>query len=63
MLLFIEIIALARIMMGATKPEDSAPGTIRGDYAVTLSHNVIHGSDSVASAEREIGLWFTEGLA
>ena len=39
------------------------PGTIRGDYAVTLSHNVIHGSDSLASAEREIGLWFPEGLA
>ncbi len=57
------VIALARNMMGAINPQDSAPGTIRGDYAVTLSHNVIHGSDSVASAEREIGLWFTEGLA
>lgn len=57
------VIQLARIMMGATKPEDSAPGTIRGDYAVTLSHNVIHGSDSLASAEREIGLWFPEGIA
>ena len=54
------VIKLARIMMGATKPEDSSPGTIRGDYAVTLSHNVIHGSDSLASAEREIGLWFPE---
>ncbi len=41
---------------GATKPEESQPGTIRGDYAVTVSHNVIHGSDSLASAEREIGL-------
>ena len=54
------VIKLARIMMGATKPEESSPGTIRGDYAVTLSHNVIHGSDSLASAEREIGLWFPE---
>lgn len=52
------VIKLARIMMGATKPEDSNPGTIRGDYATTLSHNIIHGSDSLASAEREIGLWF-----
>ena len=54
------VIKLARIMMGATKPEESSPGTIRGDFAVTLSHNVIHGSDSLASAEREIGLWFPE---
>ena len=54
------VIKLARIMMGATKPEESSPGTIRGDYAVTLSHNVIHGSDSLASAEREISLWFPE---
>ena len=54
------VIKLARIMMGATKPEESSPGTIRGDYAVTLSNNVIHGSDSLASAEREIGLWFPE---
>ena len=52
------VISLARIMLGATKPADSQPGTIRGDYAVTISHNVIHGSDSVASAEREISLWF-----
>ncbi|MER1985435.1 MAG: nucleoside-diphosphate kinase [Solibacillus sp.] len=52
------VISLARIMIGATKPADSQPGTIRGDYAVTISHNVIHGSDSVASAEREISLWF-----
>lgn len=52
------VISLARIMIGATKPEESQPGTIRGDYAVTVSHNVIHGSDSLASAEREIGLWF-----
>ena len=54
------VIKLARIMMGATKPEESSPGTIRGDFAVTLSHNVIHGSDSLASAEREISLWFPE---
>ena len=57
------VISLARIMIGATKPSDSQPGTIRGDYAVTVSHNVIHGSDSVASAEREIDLWFKGELA
>lgn len=57
------VISLARIMMGATKPSDSQPGTIRGDYAVTISENVIHGSDSPASAEREINLWFGGELA
>lgn len=56
------IIKLARTMMGATKPEESNPGTIRGDYATTVSHNIIHGSDSLASAEREIGLFFGEDL-
>ena len=50
------------MMMGATKPADSDPGTIRGDYATTVSHNIIHGSDSLASAEREIGLFFGEDL-
>ena len=54
------IIKLARVMMGATKPEEAQPGTIRGDYAVTISENVIHGSDSPSSAEREIKLWFNE---
>lgn len=56
------IIKLARVMMGATKPEESQPGTIRGDYAVTISENVIHGSDSPSSAEREINLWFNNEL-
>ena len=56
------VIKLARSMMGATKPEESNPGTIRGDYATTVSHNIIHGSDSLASAEREIGLFFGEDL-
>lgn len=54
------VISVARLMMGATNPEESAPGTIRGDYSTTVSHNVIHGSDSLASAEREIGLFFKE---
>ena len=41
---------------------DSAPGTIRGDFAIDVGRNICHGSDSVESAEREIGLWFSEGL-
>lgn len=54
------VISVARLMMGATNPAESAPGTIRGDYSTTVSHNVIHGSDSLAAAEREIGLFFNE---
>ncbi len=54
------VISAARLMMGATNPAESAPGTIRGDYSTTVSHNVIHGSDSLASAEREVGLFFNE---
>ncbi|GAB5029692.1 nucleoside diphosphate kinase [Nannochloropsis oceanica] len=52
-----------RKMLGATKPSDSAPGTIRGDFALDVGRNICHGSDSVESAQREIGLWFGEGLA
>lgn len=54
------VIAAARQMMGATNPKDSQPGTIRGDYAVTVGKNIIHGSDSAPSAEREIALFFKE---
>jgi nucleoside-diphosphate kinase len=52
-------VATVRTMMGTTNPLDSAPGTIRGDYALELGENVIHGSDSVASAEREIAIYFS----
>jgi len=54
------IISTARKMMGATNPQDAEPGTIRGDYAVEVSMNVIHGSDSPESAEREINLFFNQ---
>ncbi|GGG17476.1 nucleoside diphosphate kinase [Lysinibacillus alkalisoli] len=54
------VISVGRLMMGATNPLESAPGTIRGDYSTTVSHNVIHGSDSFASAQREITLFFGE---
>ena len=49
-----------RKMLGATKPFDSEPGTIRGDFCIDVGRNVIHGSDSVESANKEIALWFTE---
>ncbi len=55
-------IATVRAMMGATNPLDSAPGTIRGDFALELSENIVHGSDSKASAKRELKLFFPDGL-
>lgn len=54
------VISTARLLVGATNPTESAPGTIRGDYAVTVGKNIIHGSDSPESAVREIGLFFNE---
>ncbi|ABO67495.1 Nucleoside diphosphate kinase [Geobacillus thermodenitrificans NG80-2] len=54
------VIAAARQMMGKTNPQDAAPGTIRGDFGLTVGKNVIHGSDSPQSAEREINLFFKE---
>ena len=51
-------VALARELMGVTNPANANPGSIRGKYGMDISRNVIHGSDSVASAEREIGLYF-----
>jgi nucleoside-diphosphate kinase len=54
-------IATVRTMMGATNPLDSAPGTIRGDYALVLSENIVHGSDSPESAARELPLYFSPG--
>lgn len=54
------VIKVAREMMGKTNPTEAAPGTIRGDFAVQMGMNIIHGSDSVESAEREIGLFFNQ---
>lgn len=54
------VISTARLLVGATNPTESAPGTIRGDFAVTVGKNIIHDSDSVDSAVREIGLFFKE---
>jgi len=53
-------IGALRTMMGPTNPLDAAPGTIRGDYALDVGRNVIHGSDGPESAARELGLHFPE---
>lgn len=52
------VIASARKLIGATKPLDAEPGTIRGDLAVNIGRNVIHGSDGLETANFEIDLWF-----
>ena len=54
----VNVIDIARKMMGSTNPQEAAPGTIRFDYAQIKECNVIHGSDSEASAEREIAIYF-----
>ena len=51
-------IKVMRNLMGATNPAEAAPGTIRGDLALSLPDNLVHGSDSPESAERELGLFF-----
>lgn len=51
-------VVTGRKMLGTTNPLDSAPGSIRGDFCIDTGRNVIHGSDSVESAKREISLWF-----
>ncbi len=53
------VISTARNMIGATNPSEANPGSIRGDFAVTVGKNIIHGSDSTESAMREINLFFT----
>ena len=52
-------IAVVRTTMGATNPVNAAPGSIRGDFALAMPDNLVHGSDSAESAEREIALWFS----
>ena len=52
------VIASARKLIGATNPLESEPGTIRGDYGITIGRNIIHGSDAPETAESEIKLWF-----
>ena len=52
---------LSLVLLGATNPLASAPGTIRGDFAIDVGRNVCHGSDSVENAKKEIALWFKDG--
>jgi nucleoside-diphosphate kinase len=55
-------VATGRVMLGATMPSESSPGTIRGDFCIEVGRNICHGSDAVESANAEIALWFPEGL-
>jgi nucleoside-diphosphate kinase len=54
-------VSVVRTTIGATNPANAAPGTIRGDLALAMPDNLVHGSDSPESAEREIALWFPNG--
>ncbi|KAM3721554.1 Nucleoside diphosphate kinase [Dirofilaria immitis] len=54
----LDVVKQGRQMLGATNPLNSLPGTIRGDFSIQTGRNIIHGSDSLSSAEREIAHWF-----
>ena len=53
-----EAVSVARTLMGVTDPKEAAPGTIRGDLGLIMTENIVHGSDSVESAERELQIFF-----
>jgi nucleoside-diphosphate kinase len=54
------VIASARTLIGATKPTDAQPGTIRGDFGIQVGRNLIHGSDAPETAQQEIAMWFSD---
>jgi nucleoside-diphosphate kinase len=56
-----QAVRIVRMMMGATNPLEAAPGTVRGDFGLDMRRNVVHSADSLASAEREIAIFFPEG--
>jgi nucleoside-diphosphate kinase len=56
-------VGVVRTTIGATDPTNANPGTIRGDFALAMPNNLVHGSDSAESAEREIALWFPDATA
>ncbi|KAL4131360.1 hypothetical protein QTP88_008685 [Uroleucon formosanum] len=56
----LDVVKTGRFILGATDPKNSNPGTIRGDLCVQVGRNIIHGSDAVESANKEIALWFSE---
>merc|ERR1711935_159053 len=55
-------VSAGRQIIGATKPLEAAPGTIRGDFGMCIGRNIVHGSDSVDAAKREIKLWYNEAF-
>jgi len=57
-----DVVRTGRRILGETNPLDSLPGTIRGDFGIDIGRNICHGSDAVETAEREIKLWFPEGV-
>lgn len=56
-----DAVGIVRTMNGATKPGEAAPGTIRADFGLTIGRNLVHASDSVESAQREVGIFFADG--
>lgn len=56
-----DAVGIIRKMNGATKPSEAEPGTIRADFGLTIGRNLVHASDSIESAEREVGIFFGEG--
>lgn len=54
------VVAASRKIIGATNPLNAEPGTIRGDYGISVGRNLIHGSDAIETAQREISLWFKD---
>ena len=59
----VEAIKVARNLIGPTNGREAAPGTIRGDFAMDIGHNIIHGSDGEETAKYELELWFPDGIA
>ena len=57
-----DVIKMGRMMLGATKPSESAPGSIRGDFCIDVGRNICHGSDKKEAADAEIAHWFPEGV-
>lgn len=57
-----QAVRVVRMMMGATNPLEAAPGTVRGDFGLDVRRNVVHSADSLASADREIAIFFPEGV-
>ena len=57
-----EAVRVVRMMMGATNPLEAAPGTVRGDFGLDVRQNVVHSADSLASADREIRIFFPDGV-